>query len=302
MLKKTCNENIDEKIIKKAYFMLKSMLFNGDKKCICYMTCIEFADNMYNILSWLSKLLNIKIEYWKIDCNTKKTVRETIINNFKVTNKIAILINVHILDEGINIPECDSVFITQPSNNMINIIQRMCRANRVIDNKSNCNIYLWCKENKTKIILDYILENTDGFIKDRVFIYNTKDKIIIKHNMKIISDMNNNIDSHFNYNIKLSENFNIKDIDVAKYLGISLITLRNRLKNVYSKTKRFIEKKDYIRVKTGTTSGVIFYINYECFSKLAMSGDSANSETIRMHFIKLRKLIVENQHLIHQAI
>jgi hypothetical protein len=55
----------------------------------------------------------------------------------------------------------------------------MCRANRVIDNKSNCNIYLWCKENKTKIILDYILENTDGFIKDRVFIYNTKDKIII---------------------------------------------------------------------------------------------------------------------------
>ncbi len=38
LIKKSCVSNIDEKIIKKAYFMLKSMLFNGDKKCICYMT------------------------------------------------------------------------------------------------------------------------------------------------------------------------------------------------------------------------------------------------------------------------
>ena len=180
MLKKTCDENIDEKLIKKAYFMLRSMLFNGDKKCICYMTCIEFAVNMSNILIWLSKLLNIDIEFWQIDCQTKKTIREQIILNFKQAHKIAIIINVHILDEGINIPECDSVFITQPSNNMINIIQRMCRANRILDNKTQCNIYLWCKEQKTEIILDYIYNNTEGYTKDKVFIYNTKTKHIQK--------------------------------------------------------------------------------------------------------------------------
>lgn len=110
--------------------MLKSMLFNGDKKCICYMTCVEFTNIMCDILNWLSKLLNRELEYRQIDYTTKKTIREKIINNFKQTTKIAIIINVHILDEGINIPECDSVFITQPSNNMINIIQRMYRANR----------------------------------------------------------------------------------------------------------------------------------------------------------------------------
>lgn len=96
--------------------------------------------------------------------------------------------------------------------------------------------------------------------------------------------------------------FDIEDIKVAKYLGITLATLRNRLKNVYSKTKRFFEKIDYIRVKTGNGSQVIFYVNYSCFEKLAMSGDSANSESIRMYFVKLREFITENQHLIYQAI
>ena len=96
--------------------------------------------------------------------------------------------------------------------------------------------------------------------------------------------------------------FDIEDSNVSKYLGITLKTLRSRLKNEYSKTKRFIEKVDYIRIKTGTTSGVTFMLNYQCFEKLAMSGDSKNSETVRMYFVKLREFITENQHLIYQAI
>jgi hypothetical protein len=96
--------------------------------------------------------------------------------------------------------------------------------------------------------------------------------------------------------------FDIEDKNVAKFLGITLSTLRNRLKNVYSKTKRYFEKVDYVRIKTGTTNGVIFMLNYQCFEKLAMSGDSSNSETVRMYFVKLREFITENQHLIFQAI
>jgi superfamily II DNA or RNA helicase len=187
----TCDKTIDSTLIKKAYFMLKSMLYNGDKKCICYMTSIELANNMCNILIWLSKLLNIEIEYWQIDSTTKKTIREKIIDEYKNTNKTAIIVNVHILDEGINIPECDSVFITRPNDNMINIIQRMCRANRILNNKTNCNIYLWCKEEKTRIILDYIYNNTNGFIKDKVYIHNTETKNIQKHEIETIVQQNN---------------------------------------------------------------------------------------------------------------
>jgi phage anti-repressor protein len=96
-------------------------------------------------------------------------------------------------------------------------------------------------------------------------------------------------------------NFDIKDIDIIKYLGITLINLRKRLLNEYSKTKRFIENVDYVKIKSGNTSAVTYMINYQCFERLAMSGDSEKSESVRMYFIKLREFIVDNQKLIYQA-
>jgi hypothetical protein len=130
--------------------------------------------------------------------------------------------------------------------------------------------------------------------QDSVFI------ILLKKYTNIDEDF---IDTFFTkFKIGGELDFDIEDKNVAKYLGIKLSTLRNRLKNVYSKTKRFFEKVDYIRMKTDKTSSVTFMLNYQCFEKLAMSGDSKNSETIRMYFVKLREFITENQHLIYQAI
>ncbi len=96
-------------------------------------------------------------------------------------------------------------------------------------------------------------------------------------------------------------NFDIEDSDVSKYLDITLKNLRQRLSNEYSKTKRFIENVDFIKIKTGKKSGVTYMLNYACFEKIAMSGDSVKSEAVRMYFIKLRQFIVENQKLIYQA-
>jgi hypothetical protein len=96
--------------------------------------------------------------------------------------------------------------------------------------------------------------------------------------------------------------FDLKDINVAKYLGIELLTLRKRLLNQYSKVKRFFVNVDYIKIKSGKSAASLTYmINYSAFEKLAMSGDSIKSESIRMYFVKLRQFIVENQNLIYQA-
>ena len=43
-------------------------------------------------------------------------------------------------------------------------------------------------------------------------------------------------------------------------------------------------------------------LNYQCFEKLAMSGDSAKSEEVRDYFVKLREFLVENQSIIYQSI
>lgn len=41
--------------------------------------------------------------------------------------------------------------------------------------------------------------------------------------------------------------------------------------------------------------------HHQCFEKLAMSGYSTKSESVRMYFVKLREFLVENQQLIYQA-
>jgi hypothetical protein len=130
--------------------------------------------------------------------------------------------------------------------------------------------------------------------KDNVFIQ------LLKSHTNIDEDF---IDTFFKkFKIGGELDFDIEDNKVSEYLGIKLITLRNRLNNAYSKTKRYIEKLDFVRVKVGNTSGIIYMLNYQCFERLAMSGDSPKSETVRMYFVKLREFLTDNQHLIYQAI
>ena len=104
-------------------------------------------------------------------------------------------------------------------------------------------------------------------------------------------------------NFKIGEelDFNIKDINVANYLGIQLRTLRERLQNKYSKNNIFIQNVDFIKVKTKGTSSVMYLLNYPCFEKIAMNGDSPKSESVRMYFIKLREFLLKNQHIIYQS-
>jgi phage anti-repressor protein len=116
-----------------------------------------------------------------------------------------------------------------------------------------------------------------------------------------------NIDNDFieiffkKFKIGFELDFNIKDIGVSKYLNIELNTIRRRLNNTFSKNINYIEKVDYIKIKSGKTTGLQYMINYPCFERLAMQGDSKKSETVRMYFIKLREFITNNQYLIYQT-
>ena len=70
----------------------------------------------------------------------------------------------HILDEGIDIPECDSVYLTHPNNNPINIIQRISRSNRIdINNKDKISrIFIW---SKNQLKLNNIIDRLSKYIK-----------------------------------------------------------------------------------------------------------------------------------------
>lgn len=302
---------VNEKMIKKAYFIVKSLLYNGNQKCIIYLTTVEKANIFKNVSEGLMKLLNIEISINVVTNKTNKKNREISINTFKNSCLLSILLNVHILDEGIDIPECDSVFITQPNNNIANLIQRMCRCNRMTSTKKTCNMYIWCTEKKTQKILDYIRENTSDAITGKVNKYDSinnkkieKKKIIkvIKKNIQINNSLKENIKvcnntDQFIEQIKiLSQSSDTYCIDldlIADWLGAKIENLIDTLK------RNYIEKDDYI-VKLGVKPKVkniggsekkSYYVTLECFKLLASRSNAKNANNIRKKLIKTGELV-----------
>jgi superfamily II DNA or RNA helicase/phage anti-repressor protein len=320
--------NLEIKLVKKAYNLIKSMLFNGDKKCICYLTTIEKANIFNKILSLISTTFNIEIEREQIDCNTKRIKRNEIIKNFKSSNKMFILLNVHVLDEGIDIPECDSVYITQPNNNIINIVQRMCRANRIYKNKTECNIYLWCYEKKIKQITNYLFEKINNeIIKQKIFKINEnkKDKYIINAIDYDIEYKNNNLNNFEKFNVytelitynKITDflkkyslidkkfiddfysfydegNNNNKFIINLEIVSEWLNSYKHKLKKTL--VKSYILSNDYIiklekNAKISKSNKEIILLTTDCFKKLCLMSKTKKAEEVRNYFLELEKLL-----------
>ena len=319
-------ETKNKKLVKKCYFLLKSLLYEGNNKCIVFLTTIKQAQEFNKILLWMQNMLNVELETNIISYNTSRLKRIEIINNFKTSNKVSILLNIHILDEGIDIPECDSIFVIQPNDNILNLVQRMCRCNRITEYKTKCNMLLWCGERKINKILNYISDKTNNEFENKIFkfIINNKnnnydqinvsdllnkkqintDNNIINHNLISLLKKHTDIDINFidtffkHYKIEGDLDFHIQDKDVANYLDIKLSTLRKRLLNFYTKgNPRYFEKVDFIRIKTNKTSGIIYMINYQCFERLAIDGDSKQSEVVKSYLIKLRDFLIKNLQL-----
>ena len=149
-------------LINKAFFLLESIKSLNIKKCIVYLKTIKESDLFENILKTINIYFSMSLGVYNINYNTSRTKRNISLTKFKNNKtKICIMLNVHILDEGIDIPECDAVYLTHPNNNPVNIIQRISRANRISENKTIANVLLWTKnelklENIIKLLETYI--------------------------------------------------------------------------------------------------------------------------------------------------
>lgn len=151
------------KLIYKAFFLLESIKALAINKCIVYLKTIEESEQFYKILGLVNTYHSLKLGIYVINCNTSKSSRNASLTKFRNDKiKISIILNVHILDEGIDIHECDSVFLTHPNNNPINIIQRISRANRIINGIDKiAKILIWGKD---KIHIDEVLTRIEQYI------------------------------------------------------------------------------------------------------------------------------------------
>ena len=191
---------------------MRGMLETGSKKCFIYLRNHKEVIDMIKIFNKLNDeyyFMDIYID--KIISDTKRDERKYILDKFTNFDGYSIICSVEILDESIDCPICDSIFITYPSESKIRNIQRMCRANRKnsFNVHKKANIFLWSDEfSDISIFISHLKTFDESFVETKVLILNTfeNEGCILPRdskNKKIYTDMDNYIISirKFGYGI-----------------------------------------------------------------------------------------------------
>ena len=165
--------DIDNELKTKCMFLFKCLLYNGSKKCIIYCQDINNLNNIRDTIIKLNYYYVVDLNIQEITSDTTFKNREKILNDFETSNKIELLLSIRILDECIDIPSCDSIYITYPSESKIRTIQRLCRCIRIDKNNKYKigNIFIWCNE------YDSILNTLSG-IKEYDVLFKNKISIL----------------------------------------------------------------------------------------------------------------------------
>lgn len=172
------------KMVFKAYFLLKGMIYYGHKKCIIYLRSIDECHDMCHVLEFLNAYLRLDLRVYKIHADLAKGKRKEFMNAFSgdddKVNTINIMCSVHILDEGIDIASCDSVFLTNPNYDPINTIQRISRCNRINISKPKkiAGVYIWTRapNKRQKITTLFSKYDVTSFAKENVIDVFTHDQ------------------------------------------------------------------------------------------------------------------------------
>jgi superfamily II DNA or RNA helicase len=139
----------------KSCFIMKGMLDHGGTKIIIYCETINAINEMVKMIEILDKYYyGLDIEIYTItgyDFHSKtaeKNSREWKIKQFEETTKRTVILSVQILDECIDIPKCDGVYISHNTYSKVRTEQRKARCTRI--DKLNCNkvglVFIWCED------------------------------------------------------------------------------------------------------------------------------------------------------------
>ena len=141
---------------KKSCFLYEGIKRFGQIKCIVYCKDTNDLHKMMYVFNNLNTYYNYTYYANYITCDINKKKRTKILDEFKNYNGISILFSVRILDECIDIPQCNSIYITYNSKSKIKTIQRICRAMRKTNDSTKiANLFIW-SENDINDCIDII--------------------------------------------------------------------------------------------------------------------------------------------------
>ncbi len=170
---------IDNDLKNRCKYLYSCLCNNGSRKCIIYCKDTEDMENMMKCMLTLNDFYYMNIEMNSISCESSDKQRKERLKWFDdddIGNKIQLLFNIKILNECIDVPACDSVYISYPHKNKITTIQRICRANRKMPGNPYkvANIYIWCDQYDQILDILSSIKEFDLMFQDKIKI-NTVD-------------------------------------------------------------------------------------------------------------------------------
>jgi hypothetical protein len=141
--------DIEATIKAKCMYLYSCLLNNGSRKCIVYCVNVAETEAMMAVMLQLNAFYALELNCVGLTSAVKSIERKRILGEFACQSAaVQLIFSVRILDECIDIPSCDSIYITYPSKSNIRTIQRLCRCIRVdAANPGKVgNIYIWCDE------------------------------------------------------------------------------------------------------------------------------------------------------------
>lgn len=174
---------IDNAIKNRCKFLYSCIANNGSRKCIVYCKDTEDMNSIMECMKTLNDFYIMDIEMHSISCEDSEKKRAYVLECFTNNEKIQLLFNIRILNECIDIPACDSVYISYAPKNKITTIQRISRATRIDKNNlyKVANVYIWCEEYEEILETLSSIKEYDIMFKDKVKVsavdfYNNKDE------------------------------------------------------------------------------------------------------------------------------
>jgi superfamily II DNA or RNA helicase len=137
-------------MVSRCHFLANGMLRTGATRCIVYAgTVVEAKAYREAIVSLAAKFQGVAAWARVITGETPVTERDTLIRDFQAGYAMYrwfFLCSVRVLDEGIDVPACDAVYIANSVGNEARFVQRMCRANRLDYPCKTANVFVWSDE------------------------------------------------------------------------------------------------------------------------------------------------------------
>lgn len=161
-------------ILAKCMFLMKGFCNNGNKKCIVYCRRVSEISQFQKMFKTLDAYYALDLKYYTITADTNN--RNAILQQFSDDEGYSIIFSIRVLDEAIDIPKCDSIYISYSSDAIVRNVQRVFRCNRIDKNNVNKigHVYVYCDKYKELLNVFASLKEYDCRFSEKIEIMNMK--------------------------------------------------------------------------------------------------------------------------------